>query len=113
LFIDDKSRPLCDALEPNEVFIERPIGSRNLFIEIAQQREVVPFFRGPGVKGKRTIDSDGHDLRVLVLQRIDVVSHGAQLLRSPTSKSERREQEHSILLALQVAEFEVLHLIGL
>jgi hypothetical protein len=101
------------ASEAKKVLIERTVGSGNFFVEVTQQGEIVSFFGGPCIEGEGAIYADSHNLGILVLQGVNIVSHGAKLFRSPASKGERNKQEHDVLLSLQVTQFEVLHLVCL
>src|SRR5262249_61830176 len=70
-------------------------------------------FCSQGSKGKTIFYSNRYNLSVVFLKRLNFAPHGPHLFRPPAGEGERHKQEHSVLFALQVAEFEILHLVGL
>src|SRR3954467_1389377 len=94
VLVDHERGALRDALEADHVFVERTVGSDDVLVEVAEEREVQLLIRLKRLERKKSVNADAVDLRLGVVQLRDIVAERAQFLRADSTERRREKCEH-------------------
>src|SRR5262245_17983558 len=101
VLVQDKHRPLRDALQPDHVLVEDAVITDRRLVEIAQQWKVQPLGIPQRLEREEGIYADAVHLRVRLVERRQAVAESAEFLGTHRAECRGEKSQHNRAAALR------------